>query len=104
MAYASVDIAELSVLIGLPIEIDDNVHTINVKCNDTITETTFKNMFYNSHEIKVDPNFQLAPTYINSTNEDILSSHWGRETEDKTYGSIDATGKNYVLNFNRLWI
>ena len=26
MAYASVDIAELSVLIGLPIEIDDNVH------------------------------------------------------------------------------
>ena len=103
MAYASVDIAELSVLIGLPIEIDDNVHTINVKCNDTITEETFKNMFYKDWSSKLDPNFQLAPTYTNPpTKEDILGSNWGRVAEDKLYGNIDATGKNYVLNFNRL--
>ena len=81
VAYA--DVAELHANLDPTIQIDDDVHMINIATKRAMTVTEFKQMFY----ARGDDEFSIANVYeCPNIDSNILASVWGKRIESQGYG------------------
>jgi len=74
-SVANADVAELHAKLDPTIEIDDNVHIINIATKRAVTATEFKQMFY----ARGDDEFSIANVYeCPDIDSNILASVWGK--------------------------
>ena len=87
-SVANADVAELHAELQPTIEIDDNVHLINVATKRALTATEFKQMFY----ARGDDEFSIANVYdCPDIDSNILASVWGKRIVHILPGGTDAS-------------
>ena len=102
-SVASADVAELHAALKPEIEIDDNVHFINIATKRALTATEFKQMFY----ARGDDEFSIANVYeCPDIASNILASVWGKRAiyvapGDPSAGTLPYNASR-VINYNTL--
>ena len=84
-SVANADVAELHAKLDPTIEIDDDVHIINIATKRAVTATEFKQMFY----ARGDDEFSIANVYeCPDIDSNILASVWGKRVESYKIGVL----------------
>jgi len=93
-SVARADVAELHAALEPAIEIDDDVHIINVATKRALTATEFKQMFY----ARGDDEFSIANVYeCPNVGSNILASVWGKRIVNSS-ANTNVQGNDGVDN------
>ena len=102
-SVAHADVAELHAALEPSIEIDDDVHLMNIATKRAVTATEFKQMFY----ARGDDEFSIANVYeCPNIGSNILASVWGKRIVHTNPGDASLNVLPYntsrVMNYNKL--